>query len=378
MLVAIGGHVELAKMLIGLGANLNAKDPIHGWTALMQATFFGQREVAKILLKSGADPTIAANNGCTALDLATLVEETDTSIIRLLANETITIAPPVLAFMPISRPPSASLQRSVSMAALPSKSASAKSKKSSGGGGLKAWWNKFSMRFKGVKKAEEVRINIIPDEPDVQSIIISDAGDDDHDPEQEGDNRAVFTLGFSAATKDLPTNCSSLTVQAPEILSVIPDEDLDQFARVSTLATIGIPDTTFLLKNFQSRGRKQRTISIDSTASKFNSSSSSIKSTKSKSGKTKSLNDFRPRSNSLPRKRSSRKKRSLSSRRRPKDVKSLLKSIGMTEYTEAFERHEIDLDAFKELGEADLIEIGVKKQSARKKILDAIKQMSVQ
>ena len=46
---------------------MNAKDFIYGWTPLMQATFYGHREVTKLLLKCGADPTITAFNGCTAL-----------------------------------------------------------------------------------------------------------------------------------------------------------------------------------------------------------------------------------------------------------------------------------------------------------------------
>lgn len=67
---------------------------MNGWTALMQATFYGHRGVAKILLASGADPLLAATNGCTALDLATLVEETDTELLRLLAGAAIDACPP--------------------------------------------------------------------------------------------------------------------------------------------------------------------------------------------------------------------------------------------------------------------------------------------
>ncbi len=36
-----------------------------------------------VLLERGADPTIAAFNGCTALDLATLMEESDTEVHRM-------------------------------------------------------------------------------------------------------------------------------------------------------------------------------------------------------------------------------------------------------------------------------------------------------
>ena len=47
----MNGNVELIKILIGLGAELDAKDSVHGWTALMQATFYGQKESTSVLLK---------------------------------------------------------------------------------------------------------------------------------------------------------------------------------------------------------------------------------------------------------------------------------------------------------------------------------------
>ena len=59
-----------------------------------QATFYGRREVAKFLLSRNADSTVAATNGCTALDLATLVEETDTELLRLLAKKSVEDSPP--------------------------------------------------------------------------------------------------------------------------------------------------------------------------------------------------------------------------------------------------------------------------------------------
>ena len=63
----------------------------------MQATFYGHRNVARRLLEAGADPLLSATNGCTALDLATLVEETDTELLRLLAGSAIEACPPSLS-----------------------------------------------------------------------------------------------------------------------------------------------------------------------------------------------------------------------------------------------------------------------------------------
>ena len=49
---SMNGNVELIKILIGLGADLDAKDIVHGWTALMQSTFYGRKEATEMLLKA--------------------------------------------------------------------------------------------------------------------------------------------------------------------------------------------------------------------------------------------------------------------------------------------------------------------------------------
>ena len=51
MFAAMNGNVELIKILIGFGAELDAKDTVYGWTALMQATFYGRKEATEIMLR---------------------------------------------------------------------------------------------------------------------------------------------------------------------------------------------------------------------------------------------------------------------------------------------------------------------------------------
>ena len=82
MMAAIGGHKEITRVLIRLGAEVNHQDKVNGWTALMQvlkhskhkyiktimkATFYCHKEVISFLLEAGADPTLPGHNGCTAL-----------------------------------------------------------------------------------------------------------------------------------------------------------------------------------------------------------------------------------------------------------------------------------------------------------------------
>ena len=55
------------------------------------------------LKEGGANPNLIAWNGLTALDLATLVEKTDTDLLRRLAGSTIDKEPPGLKLNPIAK-----------------------------------------------------------------------------------------------------------------------------------------------------------------------------------------------------------------------------------------------------------------------------------
>lgn len=65
------GHVEVVRRLIAAGAPLDHVNNL-GWTALMESVVLGDggpdhREVARLLLKAGADPRIADRDGVTPL-----------------------------------------------------------------------------------------------------------------------------------------------------------------------------------------------------------------------------------------------------------------------------------------------------------------------
>ena len=210
MLTSINGNIEIVKILIGLGVDLDAKDLVYGWTALMQSTFYGQKEIVKFLLKAGADPTLMADNGCNALDLAMLIEENDPQIIRLLAQETVLIAPPLMSLLPLSRPVS-KLTRSISTPMISSEKKSDK--------GIKKWWEKFSSIFKTSTDQDQVlnsqepfshslNINVIPPEEDIQESLKTMNLDD-------SDENLTFTHGFTAGVRDLTDN-GLIYVQPPD------------------------------------------------------------------------------------------------------------------------------------------------------------------
>lgn len=64
-----GGSAEIVRMLIGAGADLEAKGNDYGATALMVAARWKRLHVVEVLLKAGANPLATSNNGLTARQL---------------------------------------------------------------------------------------------------------------------------------------------------------------------------------------------------------------------------------------------------------------------------------------------------------------------
>lgn len=67
----IANRTEVARLLIGRGANVNAVDKC-GMTPLLHAasTDFGDSSMVELLLKMGANPAARTKEGLTAQDLA--------------------------------------------------------------------------------------------------------------------------------------------------------------------------------------------------------------------------------------------------------------------------------------------------------------------
>jgi ankyrin repeat protein len=66
---AAGRHIEVCRLLIAAGADVNAKQR-HGFTPLHAAAQHGDDELVELLLSAGADPTIAKDDGGTPADTA--------------------------------------------------------------------------------------------------------------------------------------------------------------------------------------------------------------------------------------------------------------------------------------------------------------------
>eukprot|EP00041_Stephanoeca_diplocostata_P031690 m.992744 g.992744 ORF g.992744 m.992744 type:complete len:929 (-) comp24007_c0_seq6:6-2792(-) len=84
MFAAMRGHLAIAELLVDHNVRLNDQDKVAGWTALMQATYYANVSVMRLLLDAGADVSIRAFDGYTAFEHASLIGETDA--VRLLAS----------------------------------------------------------------------------------------------------------------------------------------------------------------------------------------------------------------------------------------------------------------------------------------------------
>ncbi|KAK8770150.1 hypothetical protein V5799_013386 [Amblyomma americanum] len=89
MQAAILGYIDAVALLVESNADLEMQDCSAGWTALMHAVYHGQLHVARYLISSGADVYTEAFNGATALDIACYLENGNTKMIQMLADETV-------------------------------------------------------------------------------------------------------------------------------------------------------------------------------------------------------------------------------------------------------------------------------------------------
>jgi len=82
---SVFGKVEIARVLVEAGANVNFKNN-EGSTALHSAAFFCYPEIVELLLDNGADKSIRNNSGSTALESVTAPFELVKGIYEYFAN----------------------------------------------------------------------------------------------------------------------------------------------------------------------------------------------------------------------------------------------------------------------------------------------------
>ena len=75
---ATSGHLDIMRMLLEKYAYIDASSP-NGSTPLMMASMYGTSAAVKLLLESGADPTIKNGQGLTAIDFAQRANRADSA-----------------------------------------------------------------------------------------------------------------------------------------------------------------------------------------------------------------------------------------------------------------------------------------------------------
>lgn len=169
MFAAMTGRLDIAQLLFERGCDINKQDTISGWTALMQATYHGKKSVAIFLINVGADVTMQAKNGCTAFDMASLIEDADTELLRLLATRTMHVDKGEK--MKPKHNWSKQNGTSTSLSLSPEQLLDDQPKS-----GLKGWLNRLSNRFRNLKIGRTFNTNnrLMPLTADGQSDSIQD------------------------------------------------------------------------------------------------------------------------------------------------------------------------------------------------------------
>uniref|UniRef100_A0A8D0C9T1 Ankyrin repeat and sterile alpha motif domain containing 6 n=1 Tax=Salvator merianae TaxID=96440 RepID=A0A8D0C9T1_SALMN len=140
MIAAVTGQLALVQLLVSKNVDIDKQDNIHGWTALMQATYHGNKEVVKYLLNQGANVNLRAKNGYTAFDLIMLLNDPDAELVRLLASACMQVDKEKNKQNNKSTGSSSRNKQSADIPVLPDDK-----------GGLKSWWNRMSNRFRKLK-----------------------------------------------------------------------------------------------------------------------------------------------------------------------------------------------------------------------------------
>jgi ankyrin repeat protein len=82
MEAALWGNLEIIKLLISNGANINKQDDLVGFSALMFAVSAGHVDIAKYLIKNGAKLDLKNNFGRTVLEEAYLSNSSTVPLLK--------------------------------------------------------------------------------------------------------------------------------------------------------------------------------------------------------------------------------------------------------------------------------------------------------
>ncbi|XP_071537835.1 ankyrin repeat and SAM domain-containing protein 6-like [Panulirus ornatus] len=419
MVAAMLGHIQVSQILLQYGAHIDAQDHKNGWTALMQAIYHRQTDMAKFLIQCGADITKVSLRGYTAFDFASEMLNIDVMQIFVEAQMTsLGIGSPSPAPQP------GWSQRSGTSADPPD---------SHSKHGLKHWWNRVSNRFHKVKGTKPRRsispepnrlgeISLVPPlapihyDPilpqEIQLPPIMDFGaDSSHVTETmksmvpphispTGGKPGLVPKAMPSGRKILPgsmiepprhaTNSRLLkwsmasggsspgsSLSGPSPQSSGEARGLGSILKASMLKGAGNSDGHREKNHGKNSGDNDILVSsLDSGGSGGSSLKTVTSSKSSKSSKSsRSTATLVPHVNEEPDVTAAASHITLSLG--SGQLSEVLQKLALNQYLDLFVEQEVDLDAFLELSDADLQDLGISTASARSKILGAIASLKL-
>jgi len=325
MYASMAGSMALVEILLEYGADINAKDFDNGWTALMQATYYDQTEIAKYLIKRGANVNLRAKNGVTALDMAMLINLNDTELFRMLANRSI---------------------ESADLSKIAEEEQRHQLPKSESG-----FFRKISKSLKNKAWYKSVT--------DLNGTMV-------------------------AKTETLPNKRESVFSPLHTVVKRcddLPDLSPPEFTRSIRVRAVKDAQTP----KSKAKQKMKRTVNTkilldNSTNSSRSSSGSGGQSTFNELRRFNKSDSVRSKSSSRISSSSSRTSSTITPTQQSldldEDVRSVLEELSLTpKYKKIFAEQEIDIQVFQSLSTCDLKELGITQPNIRQKLLQAIDQI---
>jgi len=353
MYACMTGQMEIVKLLISKNVDVNAQDYENGWTALMQATYYGHFEIGKhLILEAGADVLIPAKNNLTVFDMAMVINLTDTELFRLLADRA----------MNLGMKPEQIQVKKVEL--VEDVEIDPKTDKNN-------WFQRIGSKltFKGSKIHD--------------SGFLSQKSQKMAQNLQKTSKNSNFDRVMSQTLP--PQNSSNTkpqnTNQYGRLIHALPSPNSNPYGATDWLEPIK-PPARFRHAVDEQLLLTQR-VKNELTANGINCSELSKKHRKIGTVKPGKFLKNNSKYGAAARRQTSESAsstltpaRSLSSLGSIHDVQSVLRKLKLTKYEHIFEEQEIDLEAFMTLDDADLNDIGVTQDISREKLVRVVRQLA--
>jgi len=336
------GHLNLVEILLEAGADIDAKDFDNGWTALMQATYYGQAHIAKYLIRRGANVNLRAKNGVTAFDMAMLINLNDTELFRMLADRAIE------STEQIDKPDDNSIATPPNLDGTPPK----------------RFLSRISKSFKNLAWFKT--------EQDLSATMVANPEIRDNSSQQIFSPLHTCPRGQSFQSEDLPELTPpeiNISKQSQKPMAQKTRGKLDK--RTAINSKLLFEGSNASKSSSGSGGRSSgNLLEVKAYSRKMRAPLPNRNSLRSRTGST-----FSSASHSS--KTSSTLTPTMQELDLDEDVRSVLEDLSMTrKYQKIFAEQEIDIEVFQNLSSNDLEELGITQPKIRHKLIKAIAQVN--